>query len=75
MAKTEQHLRRDRAPDRGNELVLVLGVLLAVAVAAIALFSLLGGDVDLDADAAVDPPDVDLEADAGGVDVEEDEAG
>lgn len=65
----------DRSAGGRNKLAMVLGVLLAILLAAIALFFILGGDLDLDAE--VDAPNVDVEApevDGGGVDVEEDDA-
>lgn len=77
MSQNAASLRNDRSDGGGNKLAVVLGVLLALLLAAIALFFILGGDVDFDAE--VDAPNVDVEVpdvdvDGGGVDVEEDEA-
>ena len=80
MSRTAADIDRDRhAGAGGNKLVAVLGVIVALLLAAIALFFVLGGDLDVDADAEVDAPNVDVQApdvdvDPGGVDVEEDEA-
>lgn len=79
MSETSARFRNDRPGGGGSKLAVVLGVLLALVLAGIALFFILGGDVDLDADAEVDAPNVDVEApdvdvDGGDVDVEEDEA-
>lgn len=68
MSRSEQQLServRTREPSHTgrNTLAIVLGVLLALVIAAIALFFLLGGDVDLDADAEVDAPNVEVEED------------
>ena len=80
MSRTVNDVRSEQHPGGGrNRLAGVLGVLLALVLAAIALFFILGGDLDVDADAEVDAPSVDVEApdvdvDPGGVDVEEDDA-
>ena len=79
MSQNAARLRNGRSDGGGNKLAVVLGVLLALLLAAIALFFILGGDVDLDAEAEVDAPEVDVNApdvdvEGGGVDVTEDEA-
>ena len=80
MSRTAADLDRDRSTGAGgNKLVAVLGVLVALLLAAIALFFVLGGDLDVDADAEVDAPNVEVDApdvdvDPGGVDVQEDDA-
>ena len=79
MSQNAASLRNDRSDGGGNKLAVVLGVLLALLLAAIALFFILGGEVDLDADADVAPPNVDVNApdvdvEGGGVDISEGEA-
>ncbi len=79
MSQSATSLRNDRSDGGGNKLAVVLGVLLALLLAAIALFFVLGGEVDFEADVDVAPPNVDVNApdvdvEGGGVDVTDGDA-